>query len=157
MNIWFFHFLPVVNNLWTFTYKFLCGNMFSIILSTVSRTGICGSHSNSVFKSIFHFGKVSFIFFFFFWLHWVFAAAHGLSLVAASRGHSPVMEHRFLIVVRAVCGAGALGHMGFLSCSSWALGHRLSSCRTQAELPWGMREIPGARIKPVSPALQGGF
>ena len=27
-------------------------------------------------------------FFFFFWLHWVFAAAPGLSLVVASRGYS---------------------------------------------------------------------
>ena len=29
-----------------------------------------------------------FILFIYFWLHWVFIAAHGLSLVAASRGYS---------------------------------------------------------------------
>ena len=35
--------------------------------------------------------------FFNFWLHWVFVAVHGLSLVAASRGYSVV--HGLLIAV----------------------------------------------------------
>ena len=35
--------------------------------------------------------------------------------------------------------------MGFRSCGAWA------------ELPHGMRDLPGAGIKPVSPALPGGF
>ena len=33
------------------------------------------------------------------WLHWVFIAARGLSLAAASRGYSFVAVHRLLIVV----------------------------------------------------------
>ena len=32
--------------------------------------------------------KKNFIYFIYFWLHWVFVAVHGLSLVAASRGYS---------------------------------------------------------------------
>ena len=36
--------------------------------------------------------------FFFFWLHWVFIAALGLSLVE-SRGYSLIVVHRFLTVV----------------------------------------------------------
>ena len=37
--------------------------------------------------------------FIYFWLHWVFVAAHGLSLVVASRGYSLVAENGHLIVV----------------------------------------------------------
>ena len=35
----------------------------------------------------------------YFWLYWVFTAAHGVSLVAASEGHSLAAAHRPLIVV----------------------------------------------------------
>ena len=37
--------------------------------------------------------------FIYFWLHWVFVAVHGLSLVAESQGWSPVAEHRLLVAV----------------------------------------------------------
>ena len=33
----------------------------------------------------------------------------------------------------------------------------LSSCGTWAELPHDMGDLPGPRIEPLSPALQGGF
>ena len=36
---------------------------------------------------------------FFFWLRWFFVAARGLSLVAASRGHSSLQRAGFLVVV----------------------------------------------------------
>ena len=36
---------------------------------------------------VFYF-NIYFYLFYFFWLHWVFVAAHGLSLVAASGGYS---------------------------------------------------------------------
>ena len=39
------------------------------------------------------------ILFIYFWLCWVFVAAHGLSLVVASRGYSSVVVHRLLIAV----------------------------------------------------------
>ena len=35
----------------------------------------------------------------YFWLYWVFVAAHRLSLVAASGGYSPSAWHGLLIVV----------------------------------------------------------
>ena len=38
-------------------------------------------------------------YFIYFWLRWVFVAAHGLSLVAASRGYSSVAVRRLLIAV----------------------------------------------------------
>ena len=55
----------------------------------------------------FKFKKV-FIYLFYFWLHWVFVAAHELSLVAASGGYSS-------------CGARA-SHCGGFSCGARALG-----------------------------------
>ena len=46
---------------------------------------------------------------------------------------------------------------GLSSCNSWALGHRLDSCGTQALLIRDIWDLPGSGIKPVSPALLGGF
>ena len=37
--------------------------------------------------------------YFYFWLHWVFGAVHGLSPVMASRGYSVAAVHGLLIVV----------------------------------------------------------
>ena len=56
---------------------------------------------------------------FFFWLRWVFVAAHGLSLVAA-RGAT------------LSCGAQASHCGGFSCCGARALERRLSSCGAQA-------------------------
>ena len=47
-------------------------------------------------------GGLLFFFFFrfiYFWLHWVFIAARGLSLVAESMGYTVVVELRLLTVV----------------------------------------------------------
>ena len=65
--------------------------------------------------------------FIYFWLHWVFIAASGLSLVEASRGNLR-------------CGTWASHCGGFSCCRSWALGVRasvvvaggLSSCGSRA-------------------------
>ena len=38
-----------------------------------------------------------FFFFFYFWLHWVFVAVRGLSLVAASKGYSSLWCAGFLL------------------------------------------------------------
>ena len=46
---------------------------------------------------------------------------------------------------------------GLSSCGSWALERRLSSCGTGAQLLRTMRDLPGPGIKPVSPALAGGY
>ena len=42
------------------------------------------------------------LFIFYFWLHWIFIAVHGLSLVAKNRGQSLVVVLSFLIVVASV-------------------------------------------------------
>ena len=47
--------------------------------------------------------------------------------------------------------------VGFSSCGSQALGHRLSNCGKRAYLLCGMWDLPGPGLKPVSPALAGGF
>ena len=56
----------------------------------------------------------------YFWRRWVFIAARGLSLVAVSG---------LLIVVASLVVEPAFSRcVGFSSCGSWALEHRLSSC-----------------------------
>ena len=61
----------------------------------------------------------SFLFlFFFFWLHWVFVAAHGLSLIAVPE---------LLIAV-----ASVVAEHGLSSCGLRALERRLSSCGARA-------------------------
>ena len=69
---------------------------------------------------------------------------HGLSLVAASGGYSAVAVHWLLIAVASRCRAQALDH-------------RPSSCGAQAWLLHSMQDLPGLGIKPMSPALAGGF
>ena len=97
-------------------------------------------------------------------LCWVFVAAHGLSLVAASGGYCFVAVRRLLIVVASRCRAWALGvrasvvvACGLSSCGSRALERRLSSCGARAQLLHGMWDLPGPGLEPVSPALAGGF
>ena len=53
--------------------------------------------------------------------------------------------------------AWALGLVGFSNCSSQALETGLRSCGTWAQLPHGVWNLPGPGIKPMSPALVGGF
>ena len=76
-----------------------------------------------------------------------------------------VAVHRLLIAVASLVaehglqahGLQQLWHMGFSSCGSQALEHRLSSCGTWAQLLHGMWDLPGPGLKPVSPALAGRF
>ena len=105
---------------------------------------------------------ILFFFLLFFWLRWVFVTAHGLSLVAASRGCSSLRASR--CGGFSCCRARALGTRapvvaahGLSSCGLWALDHRLSSCGAWALLLHGMWDIPGPGLEPMSPALAGGF
>ena len=100
-----------------------------------------------------------FFFFFNFWLHWFFVAAHRLSLVAVSGGYSLLWCGGFYC-----CGAQALGAQtsvvvacGLRSCGSQALERRLSSCGTRAQLLCGMWDPPRPGIELTSPALAGRF
>ena len=107
------------------------------------------------FLSEFSFFKINL--FIYFWLQWVFVAAQGLSLVAASRGYSPLwctgFSLRWLLLLR---NTGSR-HTGFSSCGSQAPEHRLSSCGTRAQLLRDMWDLPGPGLEPVSPALASGF
>ena len=72
-----------------------------------------------------------FLILFIYWLHWVFVAAHSLSLVVVCR---------FLVVV-----------------ASLVVEHRLSSCGTWTKFPCMMWNLPRPSVNPVSPVLAGGF
>ena len=76
------------------------------------------------------FGFFNKFIFIYFWLRWVFVAAHGLSLVAASGGYSSVwyFSLRWLLLLWSTGSR----HAGFSSCGTRALEHRLSSCGTRA-------------------------
>ena len=74
------------------------------------------------------------------WLHWGFFAVFRLSLVAASRGHSPVVVHGIFIVAASLVAehrlsASVVVACGLSSCNSQALGHRLRSWGARAFTP----------------------
>ena len=101
----------------------------------------------------------------FIWLHRVFVAARGLSLVAESRGYSLAAVHRLLSAVARTsvvavqwlisCGSQTLEYAGFSNCDFRALEHGLSSCGTWAQLFQGMWNHPGPGIELVSLANAG--
>ena len=82
-----------------------------------------------------HFVKI----FIYFWLHWVFVAVCGLSLVVASGGYSLLrctgFSLRWLHLLRNTgsrhAGFSSVAR-GLSSCGSWALERRPSSCGTRA-------------------------
>ena len=51
----------------------------------------------------------------------------------------------------------ARGHVGFSSCGTLVLEHRLSSCGARAQLLYGRWDLSGSGMEPVSPALAGKF
>ena len=77
-------------------------------------------------------------FFFNFWLYWVFIAAHGLSLVEASKGHSVAVCGLLTVGASLVSTQGCrvsvqasvVAACGLSSRDSWTLERRLSSCGT---------------------------
>ena len=80
-----------------------------------------------------------FVFCFYFWLHWVFGAAHGLSLVAASRGYSSLLWAGFSLQwllllwnTSSRCTGSVVVARGLSSCGSRDLECRLSSCGARA-------------------------
>ena len=117
--------IELCNNIYNFRFK-----VFTLIKPT--------SFSNGI--------DLLFIYLFLnFWLLWVLVAAHGLSLVAASRGYSSLwcagFSLQWLLLLRNM-GSRQVG---------------FSSCGLQAQLLYSMWDLPGPAIEPVSPALAGGF
>ena len=76
------------------------------------------------------FGEFGFFFFFFFnkfiylfiyfWLHWVFVAAHGLSLVVVSGGYSSLWCAGFSLWWLPLLRSTGSWHVGFSSCGTQA-------------------------------------
>ena len=102
--------------------------------------------------------------FIYFWLHWVFVATCGLSLVAVSGGYSSLrcagFSSQWLFLLQSMGSstrASVVVASGLSSCGLRALEHRLSSCGARAQLLRGMSDLPGPGLEPVSPALAGGF
>ena len=97
------------------------------------------------------------LFIYLFWLCWVFIAARGLSLVAASGGHSSLWCSGFSLWWPPLLRSTGSRCAGFSSCGPQALERKLSSCGAQAQLLHGMWDLPGPGPEPVSPALAGRF
>ena len=97
-----------------------------------------------------------FILFIYVWLCWVFVAACGLSLVAASGGYSLFRCTGLLRWLLLLQSTGSR-HAGSSSCGARALERSLSSCGARAQLLGGMWDLPEPGIEPMSPALAGGF
>ena len=101
----------------------------------------------------------------YFWLRWVFVAAHRLSLVAVSGGYSSLQCAGFSLRWLLLLWSMGSRHAGFSSCGTWAQQLWLASSRVQAQQLWhmglvalrGMWELPGPGIEPMCPALAGGF
>ena len=68
----------------------------------------------------------------YFWLRWVFIAAHRLSLVAASGDYSLLWCVGFSLQWLLLLWSTGSRRVGFSSCGSQALERRLSSCGTRA-------------------------
>ena len=73
-----------------------------------------------------------FLKFIYFWLHWVFVAERGLSLVVVSRGYSSLRCSGFSLWRLLLLWSTGSRRVGFSSCGSRALESRLSSCGTRA-------------------------
>ena len=73
----------------------------------------------------------------YFWLHWVFVAVCGLSLVAASGGYSLLWCAGFSLRWLLLRSTGSRC-AGFSSCGSWAQQLWLTGSRAQAQQLWRM-------------------
>ena len=105
-------------------------------------TNVCLFHLDRFFK---------FYLFIYFRLCWVFIAVCQLSLVAASRGYSSLQRLGFSLMWLLLWSTGS-GAWGLGSCCagvSAVIAHQLS-CSVACGIFW-------TGIKPVSPALVGGF
>ena len=88
-----------------------------------------------------------------------------LSLRCCARAFSSCSEqgllfvavHGLLIEYLLLLRSTGSRRVGFSSCGSPALEHRLSSCGAWAYLLRCMWDLPGPGIEPVTPALAGGF
>ena len=84
--------------------------------------------------SLFFFlNKFIYLFIIYFWLHWVFVAARGLSLVVASRAYSSLRCMGFSLQWPLLLRSMGSRHAGFNSCSTRAQQLWLAGSRAQAQ------------------------
>ena len=76
--------------------------------------------------------------YFYFWLHWIFVAQHGLSLVVASGCYSSLRCSGFSLRWLLLLQSTGSRHPSFSSCSTWAQQLWLAGCRAQAQQLWNM-------------------
>ena len=77
-----------------------------------------------------------FILFIYSWLHWVFVAARGLSLVAGSGGYSSLQCTGFSLQWLPSLWSTGSRRAGFSSCGMWAQQLWLTGSRAQAQQLW---------------------
>ena len=77
-----------------------------------------------------------FIYLFYFWLHCVFVAVHGLSLVAASGGYSSLWYVGFSLWWLLLLLSTGSRHAGFSSCGMCVQQLRLAGSRAEAQQLW---------------------
>ena len=92
------------------------------------------------------------ILFIYLWLLWIFIAACGLSLVAASGGYSLLWCTGF-----SLCWLLLLWSPGSRHMNSVLVAHGLESSVSVVVVVHHMWDLPGPEIEPVPPALAGGF
>ena len=83
-----------------------------------TRDPVVLSERSLVFLFVFFFNL--FILFIYFWLHWVFVAARGLSLVAASGGYSSLRCAGFSLRWLLFLQSTGFRRVGFSSCGTQA-------------------------------------
>ena len=105
------------------------GKTIKLVKESIT-VNLCDLGLSSVFFCFALFYK--FILFVYFWLHWVFVAVHGLSLVAVSGGYSSLWCAGFLWWWLLLLRSTGSRRTGFSSCGSRALEHKLSSCGARA-------------------------
>ena len=74
-----------------------------------------------------------FFFLIYFWLHWVFVAMRGLSLVEASGVYSSLWYAGFSLQWLLLLQSTGSSHAGFSSCGMWAQQLWLAGSRAQAQ------------------------
>ena len=82
--------------------------------------------------------KTLFFFLIYFWLCWVFIAACGFSLVAASGGYSSLQCVGFSLQLLLLLWSTGSRHAGFSSCGMWAQQLQFAGSRAQAQQLWRM-------------------
>ena len=98
-----------------------------------------------VFPPLFSKILLDFIYLLYFWLHWVFIAEHGFSIIAEIRDYSSLGCMGFSLQRLLLLHSTDSRHTGFRSCGSWA------------KVLCSVWNLPRAGMEPMSPALACGF